>query len=283
MNKPNWDDIRFVLTVAQCGSLNSASAKLGVTHATVMRRVAAFEASHGQKIFQKSPSGYKTLPEALPILRAMENIEEATLAMERTIAGADQSPSGSVRIASTDSLCYLMLPSIVAKISERFPKIQITLLSANLHHDLSRLSADIVVRATKYLEDGLTGESPGKLSVAPYSNGEPDLKWMRLEGVLASSIPAQWLASNVPEDQFITGSDSFPVLQQLAANGMGKALLPEFVGDADPSLKKLDDIVPDFGVPIWVATLTEFAHVPRILSVQKMLVKEFKSSKYFQN
>ena len=282
MNKQNWDDIRFVLTVARLGSLNAASAKLGVTHATVMRRVAAFEANHGQKIFQKSQAGYKSLPEAIPILRNMENVEEATIAMERAIAGADQSPSGSVKIASTDSLCYFMLPEIVAKITEKFPKLRLTLLSANLHHDLSRLSADIVVRATKSLDDGLTGENVGKLSVGPYGNGTANLKWMRLDGVLASSMPAKWLTSLVSEEQFVDGSDSFPVLQQLAAHGVGKALLPDFVGDKDPNLQKLDEELPEFGVPIWVATLKEFAHVPRIVTVQKLLVKELKATGYFK-
>ena len=47
----NWDDIRFVLAVAETGSLNAAAQLLGVTHATVLRRVAAFEARHGKTIF----------------------------------------------------------------------------------------------------------------------------------------------------------------------------------------------------------------------------------------
>jgi len=281
MNKKNWDDIRFVLTVARLGSLNAAAAKLGVTHATVMRRVAAFEASHDQKIFQKSPAGYKLLPEAFPILRSMEGIEEATISMERRIAGADQSPSGTVRIASTDSLCNLVLPSIVAKISDAFPKIEVSLLSANEHHDLGRLSADIAVRATNVLGDGLAGQSVGKLFFAAYSNGAPDQKWLKLEGMLAGSIAAGWLRDHVTGDQMTAGSDSFLVLQHLAACGLGKALLPEFVGDCDPSLARFDIESPPLGVQIWVASLKEFTYVPRILSVQKRLIKELQSSVHF--
>lgn len=280
MNRLNWDDIRFVLTVARLGSLNAASAKLGVTHATVMRRVAAFEANHDQKIFQKSPSGYKLLPEAFPILRSMEGIEEATIAMERRIAGADQSPSGSVRIASTDSICNLVLPSIIAKISEDFPKIELTLLSANEHHDLGRLSADIVVRATNALDESLAGQCVGKLYFAPYSNGAPNQKWLKLEGMLANTIAANWLRDHVPSDQMTGGADSFLMLQQLAAQGLGKSLLPEIVGNSDYRLSRFDIDHPPKGVQIWVASLKEFTHVPRILSVQKKLVKELQKSEF---
>lgn len=43
MYSMNWDDLRFVLAVADQGSVSAAARDIGVTHATVLRRVAAFE------------------------------------------------------------------------------------------------------------------------------------------------------------------------------------------------------------------------------------------------
>ena len=83
MNNQNWDDIRYVLAVASHGSLNAAASVLGVTHATVMRRIAAFERRYNCQVFEKSPSGYAVPPEALPILKSMEGVDEAILAVER--------------------------------------------------------------------------------------------------------------------------------------------------------------------------------------------------------
>lgn len=274
MNSQNWDDIRYVLAVAKHGSLNAAAVELGVTHATVMRRVAAFEARYNRPIFQKSPSGYSVLPEAMPILRTMSTVNDAVLATERTIVGADQSPSGPVRIASTDSLCQLVLPPITGRITQRYPKIDLSLFSANVHHDLSRLSADIVVRPTAALGDDLSGHYAGDLVFSVYSDGVPDRKWMKLEGALGGSLAAGWMADHVPEDQTIGGADSFLVLRQLAVAGVGKALLPRIVGDADPRLLPLDAESPEIAVPVWVACLREFAQTPRFALVQKMLAGE---------
>ena len=278
MNSQNWDDLRFVLAVAEHGSLNAAAVGLGVTHATVMRRVAAFETRYGRPVFEKSQSGYRVLPEAGPILRAISDVGEAVLATERTIVGADLSPSGQVRIASTDSLSQLVLPPIVEKIAGLYPKIELSLLSANVHHDLSRLSADIVVRPTAALGDDLTGQQVGYLTFAVYSGSDGAQKWLALEGALGGSIAATWMRDNVPPEDIIGGADSFLVLQHLVAHGFGKALLPRIVGDRDPRIQAAGADVQGIAVPVWVACLKEFARTPRFAIVQRLLVQELSAA-----
>ncbi len=246
---------------------------MGVTHATVLRRVAAFEERNGCRIFQKSPSGYSVLPEARAILSAMESVEDAVLSVERAIVGANRSPTGHVRITSTDSLCQIVLPGILNEISLLYPGLKLTLLSGNSHHDLSRLSADIAVRPSIKLGEGLVGECAGTLSFGVFDDGFPNRKWMRLDGALSRSLPAKWLAENVDSDEMTNGADSFLVLQQMAASGAGKTFLPSFFGDVDARLKRSQDVNPKIEVPLWVATLEEIAHTPRFAVVQKALVE----------
>lgn len=273
MNKVNWDDIRYALAVSKYGSLNAAAAAMGVTHATVLRRVAAFEERNGCVIFQKSPSGYSALPEASAIFSAMESVEDAVLSVERAVVGANRSPMGHVRITSTDSLCQIVLPRILNEISLLYPGLKLTLLSGNSHHDLSRLSADIAVRPSVKLGDGLIGKRAGTLSFGVFDDGFPNRKWMRLDGALSRSLPAKWLAENVDSDEMTNGADSFLVLQQMAASGAGKTFLPSFFGDMDARLKRSQEVCPKIEVPLWVATLEKIAHTPRFAVVQKALVE----------
>ncbi|WP_210092890.1 LysR family transcriptional regulator [Ruegeria sp. HKCCSP346] len=273
MHNQNWDDLRYALAVRKHGSLNAAAGALGVTHATVLRRVAALEDRFGCVIFQKHPSGYTALPEARAILSAMESVEEAVLSVERAIVGANRSPVGQVRIASTDSLCQLVLPQILTEISRLYPGLELTLLSGNSHHDLSRLTADIAVRPSIKLEEGLVSERAGTLSFGVFDDGSPNRKWMRLDGALSRSLPAKWLAEHVSADDMTNGADSFLVLQQMAASGVGKAFLPSFIGNADPRLHRSSEIDPGIDVPLWVATLDEIARTPRFAIVQRALVE----------
>ncbi|GAB4536139.1 MAG: LysR family transcriptional regulator [Ruegeria sp.] len=272
MNKANWDDIRFVLAVRRHGSLKAAATALNVTHATVLRRVAAFEQRHTCHLFGKATSGYVPRPEAQQIFAAMEDVENAVLALDRTIAGADRSPVGKVRIASTDSLCQIVLPCILRRISERFPGLEFTLLSNNTHHDLTRLTADIVVRPSPGLDGGLTGQMAGTLRFAVYHDGTPGRKWLALQGALGKSNPAQWMADNIAPAAIISGADSFLVLRQMAAEGAGRTFLPTFVGDAEPRLKRDPETPPGMAVPLWVAMLEEIAHTPRFALVRDQLL-----------
>jgi DNA-binding transcriptional LysR family regulator len=53
-----WDDLRYVLAVANAGSLAGAARNLGVNHTTVLRRVGAFEKRLGLRLFERLPTGY---------------------------------------------------------------------------------------------------------------------------------------------------------------------------------------------------------------------------------
>jgi len=39
MHRDNWDDLRYVLAVAETGSVSAAARMLKVNHATVLRRI----------------------------------------------------------------------------------------------------------------------------------------------------------------------------------------------------------------------------------------------------
>ena len=54
-----WDDVRYFLAVAREGSVRAAAKRLGVNHATVLRRIAQLEECLGTHMFEKLPTGYR--------------------------------------------------------------------------------------------------------------------------------------------------------------------------------------------------------------------------------
>ena len=53
-----WDDIRFFLAIARERSLSGAARALRVDHATVGRRLTAFERRLSAKLFSRTPEGF---------------------------------------------------------------------------------------------------------------------------------------------------------------------------------------------------------------------------------
>lgn len=57
----NWDDARFFLAVARCGTLRKAASQLHVDQATVGRRLSAEDAL-GSKLFIRTPKSFALSP-----------------------------------------------------------------------------------------------------------------------------------------------------------------------------------------------------------------------------
>lgn len=269
MHRSNWDDLRYVLAVAENGSVSAAARVLGVNHATVLRRVAAFESRHGGVIFDKTARGYSIAPDRLRVIDAAREVEAAVMAVQRMIEGVQAPLQGVVRVTSTDTFCHSLLPGILPELRQDAAGLQVDLLCSNSHLDLSRLHADVTVRPANTLPDELSGSVAARLGFAVYGTDNGATGWLRMSGALARSAPAQWLAGQKVD---IAGAaDSFLTLREMAAAGMGCSVLPCILGDRDPRLVRRHGAMPEITVDIWVASHADLADVPRIAAVRDHL------------
>ncbi len=267
----DWDDVRFVLAVARKGTLSGAARQLRVNHATVLRRVNGFESGLGVTVFDRTARGYQVAPHRRQLLDAMQAMEEAALGVERALMAARAPLSGLVRVTSTDSLCQSILPSVTARLMREAEGLTIDLISHNARADLGRMDADIAVRPTQTLPQGLTGAKAGKMRFGVFAAPGRATNWLGMSGPLAGSVPARWMAETVSEHEISAWADSFVVLREMAAAGQGRAILPVVLGATDPRLVPLSDLIPPMEVDIWVACHADMAEVPRIKAVQDML------------
>lgn len=275
MHKENWDDLRFVLAVAQTGSVSAAARELGVNHATVLRRVTAFEERHGVTVFDRTSNGYSVPRERARLIDAVREVEAAHLAVVRAIAGARAPPSGAVKITSTDTFCVSVLPRALARVRAGAPGLRIDLLSSNTHMDLARIEAEITVRPAMTLSAELIGEAVAQLGFGVYVPAMvPDAqRWLGLSGALRRSPVAAWLRDSIPETAYAGAADSFVVLREMVAAGLGRAALPRVLGDGDPRVIHLPGEMPEILVPVWVASHADLADAPRLAAVRARLAE----------
>lgn len=269
----NWDDLRYVLAVADRGSVAAASRALGVNHATVLRRIAAFETRHGVRVFEKTSSGYRVSPDKRRLVEALREAGAAVGHVERMIEAERPRVSASIRITSTDAFCYSVIPGIVSKLQEETAS-PISVLSANAHLDFTRLQADLTVRPAMILPDELAGEPAVHFRFGIYASEAGRGDWIGMEGPIAHSVAAKWLRGRLGATEPVLSSDSFLVMAELAASGRGRAILPVFIGDAWPRLRRLElpaDIPP---TPIWVASHVDLLDSGRLKRVRRRLAEE---------
>ena len=277
MHRDNWDDLRFVLAVADCGSVSAAARYLGVNHATVLRRVAGFEDRLNTALFDRDARGYRVPPDRMQVVASLREVQDAVFAVERVLKGATEPLRGELNVTSTDTFCQKVLPEIIAGFTHQAPNLKINLVCTNAHVDLDRLSADITVRPSGQLADGLFGETACKLGFGLYRHkGAKKQRWLELQGPLAGSVPAKWMRESVPADQIFQGGDSFLVLLEMAAIGAGMTVLPHFLGREDSRLVEVHNVMPNIDVDIWVASHSDLENSPRIRAGQAMLLAGLK-------
>lgn len=270
MHSDNWDDLRFVLAVADIGTVSGAARRLGVNHATVLRRVAGFEDRYGAEIFERTAKGYVVRADRARMIEAARDVGSAVDTVAQLLRGAQAPIRGSVRVSSTDTFCQFVLPEVLRDLHKAVSGLNVALISTNAYSDFARSDADIAVRPSLRLSDDMVGDVAAHLGFGVYGRDEANPDWLGFAGPLLRSAPALWMAEHVSAGQIVAAADSFVVLAQLAHQGLGRAVLPCCVGGAAPDLLRLD--VGDLpAVPIWVACHQEVAQLPRVVASRKFL------------
>ena len=271
MHRANWDDLKFVLAVAEHGSVNAAAKALSVNHATVLRRVCAFETASGGAVFERTAQGYRLREDRADVIEAAREAATAMRAVERILSGQGDEALRDLRVTSVDSLCVSLLADVLPGVEARIAPDRLRLICSNAHLDMARLQADVTIRPAPVLPEDMAGESPFRLWFAVYAApGAPD-RWLALDGALARSAPARWMTETLPPRRIGSGADSFVVLREMARRGMGRVVLPCILGDGVGGLDRLDGLLPAMNVPVWVACHRDLADRPRIARLMEAL------------
>ncbi|CDT60661.1 LysR family transcriptional regulator [Vibrio coralliirubri] len=283
MHNIRWDDLQYVLTVANEGSLSAAARALGVNHSTVLRRIDTFEYRHKLRIFHKLPTGYKLTVEGQKLLESALAIESTVRELEHKIFGQELKLEGTLRITTTDALSRLILGIHLAAFLRLYPKIQLELSLTSRQLDISHLDADIAIRPANELPAHLVGTKLSKIAFGVY--GSPEyINGLKSKHPLKS---ASWLMMHrgsaslqvselISEDKIVMKADSFEPLIIAAENQMGLAYLPCFLGNSKGTLHRVDMEVMHQNTDLWMMThkdLEDSARVKAFFSFMKGAIK----------
>ncbi len=271
MHDTNWEDLRYVLAVADTGSVAAAAKSLGVARTTVLRRIASFEAESGARLFERTARGYRVVPDRAKSLEALRAAGTAIEAARAEIDASVVAPGEILRVTSTDMICATFLPAVLEKLRAENPGLQVALLSSNAYLDLAHGHADLTVRPALDLPADLLGDCAAHLGMSVYgAPGAPE-EWLGVTGPLTRSVAGPWLRDKCAAPRTVT--DSFVVLAELLATGSGRSILPCLLGDADPRLRRFSGKAPLLRVPIWVAGHRDLGDSRRIRKFRKALGK----------
>lgn len=269
-----WDDLRYVLAVAEARSLAGAARELRVNHSTVLRRIAAFEQQLALRLFERLPTGYVLTAGGEELVAAARSISGTVTELERRIAGQDLRLSGTLRITATDTLMGSILPDILAEFGAAHPGIALEVAVSNLMFNLTKRDADVALRTSDDPPATLVGRRVGKIAFAIYAapaylsqHDRADLaehRWIGPDDTLGGTSVARWMQAKLPKSEIVLRADSLLAMQQAAVAGLGLVALPCYLGDSVPALACVRRPISEMETALWILTHEDLRAAARV-------------------
>ncbi len=281
----DWRKVQVFLAVAETGSLSSASQALGLTQPTVGRQIKALEAELSARLFDRHARGLHLTPFGHALLPAARQMRDAAHALSLTLAGQDQTPTGSVRITASVFTANYLMPKIIAALRQTHPGIEVELVATDKVENLLFREADIAVRMVRPTQLDMITRHVGDLEMGLFAaksyidrQGAPahpeDLLSHYLVGYDRNDLILQGFRAfgyEVKPSDFAVRCDNQSAYWQLVRAGCGIGASQTGIGLADPDVTRVLPDLPIPSLPVWLTTHPSLRATPRISAVWQAL------------
>ncbi|TCR66513.1 LysR family transcriptional regulator [Bosea sp. BK604] len=281
MAPAQWDDIALFHAVVAHRALVLAAAALGLSDATLARRIKAFEARLGVPLFRRTANrlvlteaGAALAADAAEIASGVERFVNRARAMR----AADDAP---VRITATTSIS-LFLTMHATGISAAAGNVEIVIISTRERLDIARGDADIAVRMHKPpQENGHFSQKVGRLAQALYARRDADPATAPIISVnreVSSRIDQHILRWANGRPIAARVGDSAARYESIRSSG-AVSMAPCFMADADEALVRLGPPPPETADEIFLVSHEVSRQRPAVLAVLKALQSVFRENR----
>lgn len=275
----DWNDLRYFVAVADQGSTLKAGRALNVSQTTVARRIGALEEAVGLSLFERRSAGYALTPDGESLLGYARQVAGAAGQFETIAASRERDLSGSVRLTTQEIFAITLLSPMIKELHDRHPEILLEVDTQQDVLDLGEGQADIALRSTG--QEAPAGVVGRRICVDDWTlycsreyaaaHGVPhtraELKQHAIIGGGGGKLWLHyeaWLRSLGLEGQVAMHHASSMGLLSGVRSGLGLAVLPCVVADAESDLIRCLPPRNDHGRTMWLLTHERVRRTPRV-------------------
>lgn len=257
--KTTLDELRTFITVVDTGSISGAAEQLGQTVSGASRTLRRLEEKLQTTLLRRTTRRLELTEEGQALLDRARQILASVEEAEEHMAARRERPAGRLRVdASTPFMLHAIVPA-VAGYRERYPEVELELVSNEGITDLLERRTDVALRIGPLKDSTLharpMGNSRLRIMASPaylHAHGKPrkvaDLAGHTLLGFTQPEVLNTWplhRADGAPlHMRPDIRSSSGETLRQLAIAGAGIVCLSEFMTRKDLDQGSLIELLP---------------------------------------
>jgi DNA-binding transcriptional LysR family regulator len=277
----DWNDLRYVLVLAQHQTMVAAAESLRVHQTTISRRILALEERLKTRLFDRIDGRFSPTSRGMIVVRRAQEMESVSQALDGDLTHNPLHGRAVVRLSVIQTFVTGFLDLHLDAFSEKLPNIQLELICENRNSVLEHREADIAIRYVRPAQGQSLVRKIGDLGSAAYAHKSllrpgmdwrKDLPWIGFAQVADRWPEFRWIEANVPTDRVATTVNGGPAYTELVARAYGAGILTCVEGDALPDFVRLSGPTPLIVRGIWLLVLPELRRNATVRKVLDWLV-----------
>lgn len=261
------NDIYLFSAVVSHKGFSAAARALHIPKSRLSKRVAKLEAQMGVRLLERSTRSVRVTDVGQAFFEKCEAVLSGVEAAEAVVAETLLEPRGIVRVSCPPAIARTLLAAALPDFAAQFPLVRVLVSARNRPVDLIEERIDVAFRARSSLQADpdlmmrMLGRGRDVLTASPEfiaRHGPITVESLKLLPVLSSQddggrsvwrlFGPEGEAAEIAIEPRISCND-FDLIRTAACEGIGVALLPEFVCERPLRSGALIRVLPDWAGP----------------------------------
>ncbi len=266
------NDLYYFAVVVDHGGFAAAERALGIPKSRLSRRISQLEGELGVRLLQRSTRRFAVTDVGQSVYRHAQSMLAEASAAREVVDRLSAEPRGVVKVSVPVGIAQQLMPKLLPEFLARYPEVRVQMHVSNRRVDLINEGFDIAIRVrTKFDDDGslimrsfgqiqeLLVASPRYLDKAGRPAAPEDLVSHTSMTMGEDDGRHRWELQGrdgevrrIDLKPRVSGFD-FPMLMDLAKQGLGITMLPETMCADAVRSGALEVVLPDWRLPQGVA------------------------------
>jgi LysR family transcriptional regulator AphB len=278
------NDMMVFLAVVETGSFTLAADRLGIPKANVSRKVSRLEQHLAVTLLERSTRSQHLTEAGRRYLQHCKRIHEELDLATASVCELFHSYAGELKVGASVATGQQILRPALGKFMHQYPELNVQLNLVNRRVDFIEEGFDVVIRIGQLKDSMLIAKKLGSVSRGLYAspaylakNGKPEQVGQLTEHQLlimnsANNDIKLKLLSEQGEAFTLDCQprllvDDFVMLKQALVDGLGIAVLPDYMSRKEVASGQLVNILPSWGmaaVDVYALYPKHRAKIPKV-------------------
>jgi DNA-binding transcriptional LysR family regulator len=262
------NDLYYFSAVVDHGGFAAAERALGIPKSRLSRRISQLETELGVRLLQRSTRRFAVTDIGMSVHRHAQSMLAEAQAAREVVDRLSAEPRGVVRVAVPVTFAQRLMPKVIPGFLARYPDVRLQMSVSNRRVDLINEGIDVALRVRSRLDDDgtlvmrsfgpiqeLLVASPTYLKRMGRPRDPDELHQHVTLSMHEDEARQRWELQHASGETRridlkprLSGFD-FPMLMNLAQQGLGITLLPETVCADAVRAGELEVVLPEWRLP----------------------------------